>query len=154
MRKSYLSGKTMETTNRRKPTSKGQWFILSAVMATGVFLAISGLFKTYNVIDTSESARINEDFQFFNIRDQFNNVVAQTPCTGDNTELSKNLREFKAFSERSASEMGYLLYINYSLTNCAVTSTGILLASNRMVLCQNVRVADILPGVQLTCRNV
>jgi hypothetical protein len=141
MRKSYHS-------------SKGQWFIISAVMATGVFLAISGLFKTYNMIDTSENARMSEDYYFSNVREQFNSVVAQTPCTSDNTVLSRNLREFKAFSEKSMAEMGYLLYLNYSLTGCTVSGNGILLASSRMAICQNVRVADVLPNVSLTCGSV
>ena len=42
--------------------TKGQWFIISAVIATGAFLSISLVLKDFFVVDASNDARTREDF--------------------------------------------------------------------------------------------
>ena len=55
MLKSFQSGK--------RTSSKGQWFFISAVIASGIFLSISVIFKDYFAVDSS-AALSDEDFYF------------------------------------------------------------------------------------------
>jgi hypothetical protein len=121
---------------------KGQWFLISAVVATGVFLAISTLFKSYLVIDTAGVARTNEDFYFHNIDDQFNALAARTNCD------DRVMREFRAFVEREMGNLGYLVYMNYP-PDCSTLS--LLLASEKVTVCQNIDPTAILPNIDITC---
>ncbi len=122
--------------------SKGQWFIVSAVMVTGVFLVISGLFKSYSLIDVSSTARPNEDFYFYNIKDQFNSVVQGSDCAS----MDKNLREYQAFAEREVNNLGYRFFMSYTINDCAAKSVslGLLIGSNNLVVYENVNPDDIL----------
>ena len=130
---------------------KGQWFLISAVVATSAFLAISFLFKGYFVSDATDTAKMNEDYYFHNIRQQFNNVIAQSDCT----RMDRNAREFRVFAEREIGNLGYLLFLNFSISDCSTKSytLGLLIASERMIVCQNVNADDILPNViDITCQ--
>lgn len=120
---------------------KGQWFIVSAVMATGVFLVISMLFRSYTVIDTSESARVSEDYYFNNVKEQFGAVVTASDCTNMDT----NLREYRAFAEREINSLGYRLFLNYTINDCATqqVTMGLLVASNRFLIYEGVNPADL-----------
>lgn len=124
---------------------KGQWFLISAIMATGVFLVISGLFKTYLVQDTSPEARANEDYFFDNIRMQFNEIRKDCP------EIDRNLRDFRAFVSREMTSHGYLFYMNYSLSGCTVSNPSLLIASERYVICQNLDAKAIVPQLDVSC---
>ena len=134
-----LSSTEKETHGRQK----GQWFLLSAVVATGAFLVISGVFSTYSSIDPSVIARSNENFHFSQIRNQFQNVVSGSQCA----DLDANLREFTAMARKEMAEHGYLLYINYSLSGCGVARHGFMLASDRVIIVQNINANDIIPGI-------
>ena len=122
-----------------KGHSKGQWFLVSAVMVSGVFLSISGLFKTYALVDTSETARTNEDFYFNIIKQQFNAVVAGSDCSN----MDRNIRGFRAFAEREMNNIGYRFYLTYTISSCAskAVDLGLLVASNRLVVYENVNPA-------------
>lgn len=123
---------------------KGQWFLISAVVATSAFLAISLLFKGYFVSDATDTAKMNEDYYFHDIRQQFNNVIAQSDCTN----MDRNAREFRVFAEREIGNLGYLLFLNFSIDcNAKSYTLGLLIASERMIVCQNVNANDILPNV-------
>lgn len=126
--------------------SKGQWFIISAIIVSGAFLAISGLFKGYYDIDTSVIGRYNEDYYFKNIKTQFNVVVQDSDCT----DMQENLDEFVYFSEQSMQERGYFLFVNYTINNCLTkdVSLGMLLASERAVIYENVNPEDIIEGYE------
>ena len=125
--------------------------MISAVVATSAFLAISFLFKGYFVSDATDVAKMNEDYYFQNIRQQFSNVIAQSDCT----DMDRNAREFRVFAEREIGNLGYLLFLNFSIDSCSTKSytLGLLLASERMVVCQNVDANDILPNsIDIACR--
>ncbi len=131
---------------------KGQWFLISAVMAASAFLLISALFKAYFVVDSSNVARTDEDFYFTNVWQQIGNSAVQNP--GNCQQLDASLREFKAFADTEVSRMGYLFFLNYTYT-CppASVSPGLMVASDRMIVCRNVNTDDILPNnvVGLSC---
>lgn len=131
---------------------KGQWFILSAVAATVVFLAISILFKTYFVIDPANVAQANEEFYFNNIKEQFNNILENSDC--DN--MNNNLDEFKVFAEKEIGSLGYLLHIEWKNLNCNAgkADLGLLISSPRTTLCQNLDLANFMPELDLTCATV
>jgi hypothetical protein len=123
-----------------KGWGKGQWFLVSAVVVTGVFLVISGLFKTYSLVDTSSAARADEDFHFHNIKQQFSSVVASSSCA----DMDKNIREYRALAEREMNNFGYLFFMNYTIQDCnsKQVTLGLLIASHRFVIYENVNPSD------------
>lgn len=129
---------------------KGQWFLISAVVATSVFLAISFMFKSYFIADSTTVAKMNEDYYFNDIRQQFQNVVMNSNCA--NTD--ENAREFRALTEKEMGNLGYLLFLNYSIDcNAKEYTLGLLLASENAIFCQNVNATDILPDkVAVECQ--
>ena len=135
---------------REKPrffSRKGQWFLISAVIASGAFLAISILFNNYFVVDTSEPALIDEGFYFDSVKDGMERTIDLSDCTN----MDRNLRSFVQFSEEKLTAIGYFLHVEYTINSCAAKDVdyGILLASDRYVRCDNV--ADpqaIVPGVK------
>lgn len=140
--------------DRRRETlgfssSKGQWFLISAIMATGVFLVISGLFKTYLAQDSSPGVRANEDYFFDNIKGQFNEVK-KSSCA----DIDKNLRDFRSFVTREMASHGYLFYMNYSSTGCSISNPSMFIASERYVICQNLDAKAIVPQVEVNCAKV
>ena len=129
---------------------KGQWFLISAVIASSAFLTISFLFRSYFAADSTEVARINEDFYFHDIKQQFDILANEQDCAN----YDSNFREFRAFAEREMGNLGYLLYMNFTIDDCSQKKYrwGMLLASERMVICHNVTVAGVLPdSVELSC---
>ncbi|MBI3190443.1 hypothetical protein HYZ41_01935 [archaeon] len=132
---------------------KGQWFLISAVVATTIFLVISGLFKSYFVADSSLIARSNEGFYFHNIEQQINNSIYQPDCT----MMERSLREFRSFVQKEIEKFGYVAFVNYSYVcepGIRTVTPGIFVSSERMILCKNVDINNILsPGaVDLLCR--
>ncbi len=126
---------------------KGQWFIISAVIATGAFLTISLFLKQFFFVDHLATEKMNEDYYFNNIKEELDNVVKIYNCS--NGELEKKLEENIVFAKKQVAEMGYYLFINYTIVNCvndvADVRFGILLASENMMLYENVNPDDILP---------
>lgn len=124
--------------------SKGQWFMVSAVMVSAAFLVISSFLTSYSSMDSSKTATYNEDYYYNNVKEQFMKVVEQSDCGN----LTSNLNEFKYFAEKSMGELGYLLFINYTVEPCPSKNVklGMLLGSEKMVLYENVNPNDIIPG--------
>ncbi|MCX6815279.1 MAG: hypothetical protein NT120_00310 [Candidatus Aenigmarchaeota archaeon] len=123
---------------------KGQWFLISAVIVTGVFLSMSTLFKTYSLMDPSVTARNNENIYFDNIKEKFYDVVSGSDCTN----MNRNLREFTTFTSREVGALGYLLLMNYSV-DCNTKQSGlsIFLASSKVILCKNYNISTALPNI-------
>ncbi|MBI4162254.1 MAG: hypothetical protein HY513_01105 [Candidatus Aenigmarchaeota archaeon] len=124
---------------------KGQWFLISTVIAVGAFLSISVYFRDYFALDSAEVLRANEEYHFYDIRQQFDNVVAQSDCIN----LDINLKEFEVFSEKSMAELGYFLYINHKINSCssgAVKSVTkqMVLASDRAVINEGIDADSVL----------
>lgn len=131
---------------RKSYQSKGQWFIISAVMVSAAFLVISSFLATYSEVDSSRSATINEDFIYKNVREQFQRVVTNSPCEN----LSTNLREFKYFAEKTVGEMGYLLVINYTEPACPskYVEMGLLIGSDKMIVYEGLNASEVIPGFE------
>jgi hypothetical protein len=118
---------------------KGQWFLISAVIASGVFLAISVLFQGYYTSKPYAIAQINEDFYFKTIKEQLGNVVALSTCGVD---FDKNYNEFVYLARQSMAGTGYYLFINR--TAPCPPQFGILLASERAMFYENVNPEEVL----------
>ena len=113
---------------------KGQWFIISAVVLSGIFLSISGLLKTYSKIDT-EQAAIDTDFYFWNIREGLKKTVESPECS------TEKIEEFENIIKESLEKQGVFVYINHTgRFNCATkeSSFGILLATEKAVFYENI----------------
>ena len=118
---------------------KGQWFLISAVIAVGAFLSISIFFRDYFVFDTTYTIRINEETYFSSLKMQFDAVVAQSTCTN----LDANLKEFEYFAQKKMAEIGYFLYLDHTINGCIATKK-IVLASERAVLNEGIDYKDVL----------
>ncbi len=132
---------------------KGQWFLISAVIASGAFLAISLLFNNYFVVDVSEPALIEEDYYFSMVKGGMNRTIWLSNCTinGGITNMERNLRAFSEFSKDELAKVGYFLHVEYTINDCAAkrVNYGILLASERYVRCDNVaNPQSIIPGIR------
>ena len=155
-------GTGRETERRKLPkvaywegfySRKGQWFLVSAVIASGTFLAISILFSDYFTADTSKPALIDEDYHFSNVKSGMNRIVQLSDRTavGGLTNMDRNLRAFIQFSKQELAEIGYFLHVEYTINDCNAKKVdfGILLASDRYVRCDNVKNPQaVLPGVK------
>lgn len=106
---------------------KGQWFLISAVVATGIFLAIAGVFKTYTDIDTSKPSIFNEDYYFQDVKQGLSNTIKLSDCSNYDT----NIKEYIAFSKREMAKLGYILNITY-ISNCPPIIKSISLLSEKM----------------------
>ncbi len=137
----------------RKIYKKGQWFLVSAVIASGAFLAISILFNNYFVVDTSDPALIDENYYFNLVKSGMDKTVQFSNCsvTGGMTNMDRNIRAFVDFSKQEMAETGYFLHVEYSIVDCSSKKVnyGILLASERYTRCDNVANPQaVLPGVK------
>src|SRR3989344_4913033 len=61
---------------RRSSASKGQWFIISAVIISGALLAISFTFRGYFAADTSAVQLNDQSYYFYSINESIANVHA------------------------------------------------------------------------------
>ncbi|MFA4819336.1 MAG: hypothetical protein WC613_00075 [Candidatus Aenigmatarchaeota archaeon] len=103
---------------------KGQWFIISAVIISSVFLGISLLLKDYFVVDPSSPARISNDIYFNSITKQLDNIIKNT-VTDDNPtcrNLSTNLKELNATAWNILAPKGIFFYMKYNINDCDVTN--------------------------------
>jgi len=121
---------------------KGQWFLVSAVMASSAFLLMSIFLKSYFVADSSKIAFYDENFYFQNIKKQMYNAASQSNCT----TMDKNLNEAAKYFREKMIESGYYVYIKPYDTNCLLKTTKLqlLVASDRMVVYENIDPAKIL----------
>lgn len=131
---------------------KGQWFFISAVIASGIFLSISVAFRGYFSVDNSV-ASVDENFYLSGIKDGIiSSIKSDTDCTG------KNLDEFIHFAADRMERMGHLLNVTKkSALNCAPGNELnnfhlILLQSPRMQVWDGVR--PEITGIESVSLNV
>ncbi|MBI2076168.1 MAG: hypothetical protein HYT72_02890 [Candidatus Aenigmarchaeota archaeon] len=85
--------------------NKGQWFFISAVIASGIFLSISVIFKDYFAVESSPVLS-DEDFYFSSVKDGLLAAIKSDPgCTGE------NLKEFVQFATERTAQIGYMLNV-------------------------------------------
>ena len=120
---------------------KGQWFLISAVILSGAFLFMASLFRSYSSIDISQTER-DENFYFMNIKNDINKIITGERCSED------ALKEFGALARSEMNSLGIFLYLNYTYDCDAGTSEiGILLASDKAVLYENINPNDVISGI-------
>jgi hypothetical protein len=121
-------------------------------MVSAAFLAISFLFEEYFAVDNSAMARIVDNYYFDDIKYGLNKTV-QLVGFSDCSKLETGLDEFIHFSEQRMAKMGYYLFVSKSI-DCNSPNPhvdfGILLASDRMVVYENVDPNDIISGIYAT----
>ncbi len=125
---------------------KGQWFIISAVIASGTFLAISLFFNSYYLIDTSETALIDGSYHFDNVKNGLERTIDLSDCTN----MDRNMKTFVHFSKQELAKTGYFLHVEYEINNCNTRNVdyGVLLASDKYVRCYNIANPQaIVPGI-------
>ena len=117
----FLKGKDPEgEKNRRFVAPKGQWYLVSAVMLSGIFLIISTMFKGYFLVDPS-TAITNEDYYFWSLQDGYNEILNSD--ISDCYELDRSLDEYITLSKAKMAQMGYFLFMNKSV-DCNIVSSG------------------------------
>jgi hypothetical protein len=110
--------------------AKGQWFILSAVIASAAFLSISLMYRGYFSIDTSSLAKVNEDFFFLNALEELNKTVS---FSSSDAQLSENFRDYSEFITEKALGYGYSMTIaNLSSLSILGTDYKLTLLSSKM----------------------
>ena len=121
--------------------SKGQWFIISAIIVSSSLLTISVLFKSFSSVDTSKSFQIEEDYLAQSIENAFNSTIISNGYDQPNcVNLNRELNEFVIFSRRKLAESGYLLDIKYDV-NCLNRKTdfNIFIASDKLNITRTIR---------------
>jgi hypothetical protein len=74
------------------------------------------MLKDYFLIDSSNYARISNDYYFYNTIQQFGNVVANTYTNNSCVNLTTNLDEFRAFTQKELATKGLFVSMNYTVT--------------------------------------
>jgi hypothetical protein len=111
-------------------------------MISAVFLVISSFLASYSAVDSSRLATINEDYYYKNIKEQFWDIVSTTDCE----VLPEKLDEFRHFTERAMGEMGYMLYINYTIS-CPFVDMGMIIGSDKMTIYENINASEFVPDL-------
>jgi len=107
-----MSSTSRASRTRRSSASKGQWFLISTVVAVGALLSVSLVMKDFFAVDASTTSRSREGFYEWDLKEQFENIVNQSSCA----DMQKNLDDFISFSRARLWESGYLVYIEYQQT--------------------------------------
>lgn len=103
---------------------KGQWFIISAVVVSSVFLGISLVLKDYFVVDSSTPVRTSDAFYFQSIEEQIDSIIKNT-VTDDHPaciNLSTNLNELNATASNVLASKGIFFYLKYNIKSCDATN--------------------------------
>ncbi len=91
-------------------SNKGQWFLISAVIATGIFLAISVLLRDYfNPVVTA-----NDEYVYLDAIKNGSIRTFQLDCAkqgGGNLNNKENLTEYIHFATYEMAALGYLVNI-------------------------------------------
>jgi hypothetical protein len=92
-------------------SSKGQFYVLTAVVVVGFFLLLSRYIGPYSFIDSSRSVTDDEIFFFNNVKDK----AEETVSLSNSTTLLPNLQNFTAIAKSEAARKGYIFVIGYDI---------------------------------------
>src|SRR3989344_1149814 len=129
---------------------KGQWFLISAIIASSIFLTISFSLKSFFSVDTSSPALYDEHYYFFDIKDNVEKIKLNSGCSIQNNGLAEeenNLREYLSLTKEKMAEKGYFFFGNVTGDCSSGYKVGLLLASEKFALCENVNSSAIIPGL-------
>lgn len=94
----------------KKHLSKGQFYVISAILLVSILISIQGYFAGYSKSDFTLPLKHSESYFFLNFRQEIQEIVDNPkPCEN----VKKRLVEFKTFTEKKAREIGYDLNIEY-----------------------------------------
>lgn len=99
----------------RSTLSKGQWFMISAVILSSIFLTISVMLKEYKFIDASAIAGRDENFYFHNLAQNLNRTVYYSPGCEN---LTLNINEMIYFEKIEMAKKGYIVDVYYTILDC------------------------------------
>lgn len=111
---------------------KAQFFVLTTVVIVGVFYTLSQYINPYAFVDTSRAAEGGESFFFDNVKDK----AIKTVEISNSSELESNLRNYKNFVEKMASEKGYNL-VFYYFNDSSTVYINMVLMSQKQTLKAN-----------------
>ena len=116
---------------RRSSASKGQWFIISAVIISGALLAISFTFRGYFAADTSAVQLNDQSYYFYSINESIANVHASN---ADCATKQKDMEELEYFMSQEMMSKGIALAMIYDVdcTSNAISKKLLLLQSDNM----------------------
>ncbi|MCD6381480.1 MAG: hypothetical protein J7L43_00690 [Candidatus Aenigmarchaeota archaeon] len=111
---------------------KGQWFLISAVVASFLFLTLSTFFRGYYIVDTAKVPRYNEEFIAWNIVGELNRTISKYSTA---TNLEENLNWIIKFLEEKYRKFGYYVDVNItSPVSPSGTSFIILVKTDRAMI--------------------
>ncbi|MBI4019378.1 MAG: hypothetical protein HY364_03925 [Candidatus Aenigmarchaeota archaeon] len=125
---------------RRSFVSKGQWFIISAVIISGALLAISFIFRGYFAADTSAVQLNDQSYYFYSINESIANIHASnTDCT----TKQKDMEELEHFASQEMIDKGIALAMIYEVdcTSNTINKKVLLLHSGDMEIWEGQRPA-------------
>jgi len=129
--------------------AKGQWFLISAVIVSGIFLVISTSLRDY--FDAPAAATNSEQILFDNVKNQSVRTI-HLDCKkqgGGNLNNRENLTEYIQFAGQGLGQLGYLLNITPKSTiDC---SKG---AENFHVMILKSDAADVWSGERPEIKDV
>ncbi|MBS3051314.1 MAG: hypothetical protein J4400_04140 [Candidatus Aenigmarchaeota archaeon] len=100
---------------------RGQWFIISAVVASSIFLGMSLLLRDYFVVDSADTARVNNAFYFNSMEEQLDSILRETVTSQSNcVNLTTSLDELKWLAEKELASKGVFAKIEYNVAQCNV----------------------------------
>jgi hypothetical protein len=115
---------------------KGQWFIISAIIASGAFLVISIIFMDFTSVDTSTPKILDADFYFSLFNHSFYSTVDAIgyDIPGGCVDLQNALDDVVSFNKRRLLEKGIILNETFTVdcVGSTVTSHLMFLSSDRM----------------------
>ncbi|UCG95225.1 MAG: hypothetical protein JSV92_04240 [archaeon] len=87
---------------RRSQSSKGQFFFISLMLIITFLSGLQALFAGFSDIDLSEPYGRQEDFWFWNIKDQLNRTFDERKCP----QLAVDYQEIKIMTESYLARRG------------------------------------------------
>lgn len=93
----------------RSSRSKGQFFFISLMLIITFLSGLQALFSGFSELDLSKPYNSQEDYWFWNMKDQLNRTFTERRCP----ELESDFMEIKIMSEKYFASKG----VEFSLRN-------------------------------------
>ncbi len=117
----------------RLSRSKGQFFFISLMLIITFLSSLHALLSGFSDIDLSKPYLRQEDFWFWNIKDQLNTTFENKPCP----ELAADFQEIKIMTKDYLAKKG----VEFSITNLTT-------------ICPAVLPADVEIEMNMTSANI
>ncbi len=115
----------------RSSRSKGQFFFISLMIIITFLSGLQALFSGFSELDLSEPFANQEDYWFWNVKDQLNRTFEERRCPG----LEADFTEIKIMSEEYLASRG----VEFSLRNTTRICVG---SPNNVIIEMNMTSAN------------